>query len=80
MAGAWNSTPSTSSTRVQITYGYVSLLPTDALYGQHAAGVAPTSVRAVGAMDRHFKPMEPPAVRLTLSGPLSFWSSRHHAP
>jgi hypothetical protein len=23
-------------------------------------------------MDRHFKPMEPPAVRVTISGPLPF--------
>ncbi len=54
----------------QITYGYGSLLPADALYGQCAAGVAPAAVCAIGVMDRHFKPVEPPAVRVTFSGPL----------
>lgn len=56
----------------QITYGYGSLLPTDALYNQCATGIAPATVCAVGVMDRHFKPVEPPAVRLTLGGPLNF--------
>lgn len=56
----------------QITYGYGSLLPTDALYGQCLAGVAPGSVCGVGVMDRHFKPMEPVAIRVTLGGPLNF--------
>jgi hypothetical protein len=56
----------------QITYGYGSLLPTDALYNQCATGIAPAAVCAVGVMDRHFKPVEPPAVRLTLGGPLNF--------
>lgn len=55
-----------------ITYGYGSLLPTDQLYGLCRAGVAPGNVCAVGVMDRHFKPMEPPAVRVTISGPLPF--------
>ncbi|WP_424362928.1 TonB-dependent receptor domain-containing protein [Methylocystis parvus] len=54
----------------QITYGYGSLLPSDALYAQCLAGVAPGSVCGVGVMDRHFKPVEPPAVRVTLGGPL----------
>jgi outer membrane receptor protein involved in Fe transport len=55
----------------QITYGYGSLLPTDPLYGQCLAGVAPGSVCGVGVMDRHFKPVEPPAVRVSLGGPLN---------
>jgi hypothetical protein len=59
----------------QITYGYGSLLPTDALYGQCVAGVAPANVCGVGVMDRHFKPVEPPAVRVTFSGPLNFDNS-----
>lgn len=54
----------------QITYGYGSLLPSDPLYAQCLVGVAPAAVCGVGVMDRHFKPMEPPALRLTLGGPL----------
>jgi hypothetical protein len=56
----------------QITYGYGSLLPSDPLYGQCRAGVAPAAVCGIGVMDRHFKPVEPPAVRVTFSGPLNF--------
>jgi hypothetical protein len=56
----------------QITYAYGSLLPSDPLYGQCLAGVAPSQVCAVGVMDRHFKPVEPAAVRVTLGGPLDF--------
>ena len=56
----------------QITYGYGSLLPTDPLYQQCVNGIAPGAVCAVGVMDRHFKPVEPPAVRVTFSGPLNF--------
>ncbi|MBL1257627.1 TonB-dependent receptor domain-containing protein [Methylocystis sp. Sn-Cys] len=59
----------------QITYGYGSLLPSDPLYGQCRAGVAPGAVCAIGVMDRHFKPVEPPAVRVTFSGPLNFDTS-----
>jgi outer membrane receptor protein involved in Fe transport len=55
----------------QITYGYGSLLPSDPLYGQCLAGVAPGSVCGIGVMDRHFKPVEPPAVRVSLGGPLN---------
>jgi hypothetical protein len=54
----------------QITYGYGSLLPTDPLYTQCVGGVAPAAVCGVGVMDRHFKPVEPPAVRVTVGGPL----------
>jgi outer membrane receptor protein involved in Fe transport len=68
-ADAFNITNSRSD---MITYGYGSLLPTDKLYGLCKAGVAPGSVCDVGVMDRHFKPMEPPAVRVTISGPLPF--------
>ena len=39
------------------------------------AGVAPAQVCGVGVMDRHFKPVEPAAVRVTLSGPLNFDAS-----
>ena len=56
----------------QITYGYGSLLPTDPLYTLCRAGVAPGNVCAIGVMDRHFHPVEAPAVRVTLSGPLPF--------
>ena len=52
----------------QITYAYGSLLPADALYGLCAGGVAPGAVCSVGVMDRHFKPAEPPAVRVTVGG------------
>ena len=54
----------------QITYGYGSLLPTDALYQPCVNGLAPAAVCGVGVMDRHFKPVEPPAVRVTFGGPL----------
>jgi outer membrane receptor protein involved in Fe transport len=56
----------------QITYGYGSLLPTDALYGLCRTGVAPGNVCGVGVMDRHFHPVQPPAVRVTVNGPLPF--------
>lgn len=56
----------------QITFAYGSLLPSDPLYLQCAAGVAPSQVCGVGVMDRHFKPLEPAAVRVTLAGPLNF--------
>jgi outer membrane receptor protein involved in Fe transport len=56
----------------QITYGYGSLLPTDQLFNLCRAGVAPGNVCAIGVMDRHFHPVEPPAVRVTVSGPLPF--------
>ena len=59
----------------QITFAYGSLLPSDPLYAQCVAGVAPSQVCGVGVMDRHFKPLEPTAVRVTLSGPLNFDSS-----
>jgi outer membrane receptor protein involved in Fe transport len=68
-ADAFNVTNSRSH---MITYGYGSLLPTDALFGPCKAGLAPEPVCAVGVMDRHFKPIEPPAVRVTVSGPLPF--------
>ena len=55
----------------QITYAYGSLLPTDPLYAPCQTGIAPAAVCAIGQMDRHFKPMEPIAARVTLSGPLS---------
>ncbi|WP_018267798.1 TonB-dependent receptor [Methylosinus sp. LW4] len=68
-ADAFNVTNSRSD---QITYAYGSLLKTDALYGLCQAGTAPANVCAIGVMDRHFKPMEPAAVRVTVSGPLPF--------
>ena len=55
----------------QITYAYGSLLPTDPLYAPCQNGTAPAAVCAIGMMDRHFKPIEPVAIRATLSGPLS---------
>lgn len=68
-ADAFNVTNSRSD---QITYGYGSLLPTDPLYTLCRNGVAPGNVCSIGVMDRHFHPVEPPAVRVTLSGPLPF--------
>lgn len=65
-ADAFNVTNSRSD---QITYAYGSLLRTDPLFTPCQAGVAPTNVCAVGVMDRHFKPVEPPAVRVTVGGP-----------
>jgi outer membrane receptor protein involved in Fe transport len=56
----------------QITYGYGSLLPTDPLFTLCQAGAAPGNVCAIGVMDRHFHPVEPATVRVTLSGPLPF--------
>ncbi|HXZ17191.1 MAG TPA: TonB-dependent receptor, partial [Roseiarcus sp.] len=61
----------TNSHSDQITYAYGSLLPTDPLYAACQAGTPPAAVCAVGQMDRHFKPIEPTAVRVTLAGPLS---------
>lgn len=58
----------------QITYGYGSLLQTDPLYGRCRAGVAPDAVCGTGVLGRHFKPVEPPAVRVTFGGPLDFTS------
>jgi len=62
----------TNSRSDAITYGYGSLIPSDPLYSACVNGTAAAAVCAVGVMDRHFKPYEPPAVRLTLGGPLSF--------
>jgi outer membrane receptor protein involved in Fe transport len=56
----------------QITYGYGSLLRSDALFGQCQAGMAPQAVCAIGVMDKHFHPTERPSLRVTLSGPLPF--------
>lgn len=56
----------------QITYGYGSLLRTDPLFAPCQTGAAPAAVCAIGQMDRHFHPFEPAAVRVTLSGPMSF--------
>jgi opacity protein-like surface antigen len=55
----------------QITYAYGSMLPTDPLYAPCSNGTAPAAVCAIGMMDRHFKPIEPGVIRVTLSGPLS---------
>ncbi len=56
----------------QISYAYGSLLPTDPLFAPcQITGAAPAAVCAIGQMDRHFKPIEPAAIRVTLSGPLS---------
>jgi outer membrane receptor protein involved in Fe transport len=68
-ADAFNVTNSRSD---MITYGYGSLIPADPLYGLCKAGIAPGNVCEVGVMGRHFKPMEPAAVRVTVSGPLPF--------
>jgi hypothetical protein len=46
-----------------IAYGYGSIAKSDFLFFAHPG-------ETVGVMDRHFKPVDPPAVRLTISGPL----------
>lgn len=51
-----------------MTYGYGSLLRTDPLFNLCQAGIAPSNVCAIGVMDRHFHPAEPPAVRVTIGG------------
>lgn len=47
-----------------IAYGYGSFVRQDLLLFPHPG-------ESIGIMDRHFKPVDPPAVRLTLSGPLT---------
>jgi hypothetical protein len=47
-----------------VAYGYGSFMRTDFLFFPAYPG------GSVGIMDRHFKPVDPPAIRLTLSGPL----------
>jgi hypothetical protein len=48
-----------------IAYGYGSFAKSDFLFFPTYAG------GGAGIQDRHFKPIDPPAVRVTLSGPLS---------
>jgi hypothetical protein len=48
-----------------IAYGYGSFARSDFLFFAHPG-------ETMGIMDRHFKPVDPPAVRLTISGPLSW--------
>jgi TonB dependent receptor len=53
----------------QISYGYGSLLPTDALYKAcYPVQTAPAAVCQNGVMDAVVHPVEPLAVRLTLAG------------
>ncbi len=55
----------------QITYAYGSFLRTDPLYAACRAGLPGGpggDVCGAGMMDRHFKPVEPPAVRVTVGG------------
>jgi outer membrane receptor protein involved in Fe transport len=68
-ADAFNVTNSRSD---QITYAYGSLLKTDPLFAPCQTGLAPAAVCAIGQMDRHFHPVEAPAVRVTVTGPLPF--------
>ena len=44
-------------------------------FTRHASQASrPPQVCGVGVMDRHFKPLEPTAVRVTFGGPLNFES------
>ncbi|MBN9604006.1 MAG: TonB-dependent receptor [Afipia felis] len=53
----------------QITYAYGSMLKTDSLYTMcNSAAPPPAAVCSNGVMDRVLHPVEPLAVRLTLSG------------
>lgn len=55
----------TNSRSDEITYGYGSFARSDYLmFPAYAGG-------SIGIGDRHFKPVTPPAVRFTLSGPLT---------
>jgi hypothetical protein len=49
-----------------IAYGYGSFVRQDLLLFPHPG-------ESIGIMDRHFKPVDPPAFRLTLSGPLTIF-------
>jgi outer membrane receptor protein involved in Fe transport len=49
-----------------IAYGYGSFVRQDLLFFQHPG-------ESIGIMDRHFKPVDPPAVRMTLAGPLAIF-------
>jgi hypothetical protein len=49
-----------------IAYGYGSFVRQDLLFFQHPGD-------SIGIMDRHFKPVDPPAVRMTLAGPLAIF-------
>lgn len=49
-----------------IAYGYGSFVRQDLLFFPHPG-------ESKGIMDRHFKPIDPPAVRVTLSGPLTIF-------
>ncbi len=52
-----------------ISYGYGSFARSDFLFFPGYPG------GSVGIMDRHFKPLDPPSVRVTLSGPLAVLES-----
>jgi hypothetical protein len=49
-----------------VSYGYGSFVRQDLLLFPHPG-------ESIGIMDRHFKPVDPPAVRVTLSGPLTIF-------
>jgi outer membrane receptor protein involved in Fe transport len=58
----------------QVTYAYGGLLTTDALfalcYPAHGPSTVPAAVCGTGVMDYSYHPVEPLALRLTLTGPL----------
>jgi outer membrane receptor protein involved in Fe transport len=54
----------------QISYAYGSLIKTDSLFAACQAGGVPAAVCQNGVMDRIVHPIEPMAVRLTLTAPL----------
>ena len=58
----------TNSRTDQITYAYGSLLKSDALFAQCLANIPPAAVCSTGVMDRVLHPVEPFAVRLTVTG------------
>lgn len=51
-----------------IAYGYGSFTRQDLFVRRH-----PLGAESAGIMDRHFKPIDPPAFRVTLSGPLTIF-------
>lgn len=63
--------PRIASGAVQ-AYGYGSFVRQDLLLFPHPG-------ESIGIMDRHFKPVDPPAVRVTLTGPLTVFDGLYAA-
>lgn len=56
-----------------IAYGYGSFVRQDLFFFKHPG-------ESIGIMDRRFKPVDPPAVRMTLAGPLTIFDSYINPP